>query len=105
VSANSSVWARPLTDVLDRRPELTDDVLFKRSNISPKTIARVRQGGRISLDSADVLAIAMGYSLAQLYGEGEGEPTEEDRTLWAAHLAKEQARHNGRNHSNHARAS
>lgn len=96
--AKTGVWARPLTDILERRPQITDNRLVRSAHVSQKVVAAVRAGGRISLDSADKLALAMGYSLYQLYGEGDGNPTDADREHWAAHLRAEQERQrrNGR---------
>ena len=94
--SRDGVWARPLAEVLERRPKWRDKQLATQSQVNQKTIAYARMGGRISLDSADRLCLALGYSLAQLYGEGDGTPTQEDRERWAAHLEAEQERHNGR---------
>jgi hypothetical protein len=90
--SNEGLWARPITEILARRPERDDARLARASRVNTKTIRNARLGGRISLLAADRLATALGYSLAQLYGDGNGIPTDEERAAWEKRVADEKAR-------------
>lgn len=87
-----TVWAQPIRDVLQWNGRIDDRTLANKSGVSPRAIAKAREGHRIDIDTADKLCIALGYSLAQLYGDGEGTPTPADRAKHDAARAKERAR-------------
>jgi transcriptional regulator with XRE-family HTH domain len=91
VRGGASVWAQPLRDLMKKNGYGTDKEIAARAGVSEKVVARVRKGHRISLDSADRLCMAFDTSLAEQYGDGEGEPTEADRAAYAKALARDEA--------------
>lgn len=91
----SKLWGRPIREILEDRPDVTDDVLAKRAGVSPRVVSKARKGHRLNFDTADRLCLALGYTLGELYGAGDGDPLPEERADWAATRARDEANRRG----------